>query len=316
MTDQPCLEVPFDEVEKWEKIEGSCARLYAAAEWGYKQALATPPPEPPSEEDLLRLWQFNFGKTPKDRFMDIAHFVLALAATPPPEAPPTPDLSALAAIGERLRTQDNRCTAHPAFQVRGLRRIYGMDLDYADEPVWIDNGSDCIEVDPPEDPENPGDFIIKTGYQDHWEIIMVAFSEQACLDYIKHNGHRHGVYRELEVYADSFYRCPEMLAIREALIALPGESAPPPEPEEAMIPDQYKGHQLHVYRAGFHAGYKHGLTRAPAALTQPAPPTDEERLADFAQWLAREMPPNTIIGDPLWWAPRIWRAVHKRWGQP
>lgn len=46
MTDQPCLEVPFDEVEKWEKIQGSCARLYAAAEWGYKQALATPPPEP------------------------------------------------------------------------------------------------------------------------------------------------------------------------------------------------------------------------------------------------------------------------------
>ena len=39
MTDQPCLEVPFDEVEKWEKIEGSCARLYAAAEWGYKKGL-------------------------------------------------------------------------------------------------------------------------------------------------------------------------------------------------------------------------------------------------------------------------------------
>ena len=55
MTDQPCFEVPFDEVEKWEKIQGSCARLYAAAEWGYKQALATPPPEPPkapTDEDI------------------------------------------------------------------------------------------------------------------------------------------------------------------------------------------------------------------------------------------------------------------------
>lgn len=39
MTDQPCLEVPFDEVEKWEKIQGSCARFYAAAEWGYKKGL-------------------------------------------------------------------------------------------------------------------------------------------------------------------------------------------------------------------------------------------------------------------------------------
>jgi hypothetical protein len=45
------------------------------------------------------------------------------------------------------------------------------------------------------------------------------------------------------------------------------------------------------------------------------PPTDEERLADFAQWLAREMPRNTVIGDPLWWAPRIARAVLERWGQ-
>jgi hypothetical protein len=46
----------------------------------------------------------------------------------------------------------------------------------------------------------------------------------------------------------------------------------------------------------------------------PEPPTDEERLADFAQWLAREMPRNTVIGDPLWWAPRIARAVLERWG--
>ena len=39
MTDPPRLELPFDEVEKWEKIEGSCARFYAAAEWGYKKGL-------------------------------------------------------------------------------------------------------------------------------------------------------------------------------------------------------------------------------------------------------------------------------------
>lgn len=51
------------------------------------------------------------------------------------------------------------------------------------------------------------------------------------------------------------------------------------------------------------------------ATPPPEPPVDEERLADFTKWLAREMPPHTIIGDPLWWAPRIWRAVHKRWGQ-
>ena len=55
MTDHPRLEVPFDVVTKWEEIEGSCARFYAAAEWGYKQALATRPPEPPTNKERLAL---------------------------------------------------------------------------------------------------------------------------------------------------------------------------------------------------------------------------------------------------------------------
>lgn len=29
----------------------------------------------------------------------------------------------------------------------------------------------------------------------------------------------------------------------------------------------------------------------------------------FADWLAREMPPGTVISSPAWWAPRILRAV-------
>ena len=67
MTDQPCLEVPFDEVEKWEKIQGSCARLYAAAEWGYKQALATPPPKLPMDEELDEFVLFWWGADTDER---------------------------------------------------------------------------------------------------------------------------------------------------------------------------------------------------------------------------------------------------------
>lgn len=38
--DQPVdFDVPFSVVDDWEKIKGSCASFYAAAEWGYKQAL-------------------------------------------------------------------------------------------------------------------------------------------------------------------------------------------------------------------------------------------------------------------------------------
>lgn len=88
----------------------------------------------------------------------------------------------------------------------------------------------------------------------------------------------------------------------------PHVATPPPEPQEAMIPDQYKGHQLHVYRAGFHAGYKHGLTQAPAALTQPAPPTDEELLT-MRSWSSHS---HTFDSDLVDFA----RAVLERWGRP
>jgi hypothetical protein len=33
------LEVPFAVIDDWEKVKGSCASFYAAAEWGYKQAI-------------------------------------------------------------------------------------------------------------------------------------------------------------------------------------------------------------------------------------------------------------------------------------
>jgi uncharacterized membrane protein YccC len=50
-----------------------------------------------------------------------------------------------------------------------------------------------------------------------------------------------------------------------------------PELKEPMIPDQYKGYQVHVYRAGFHAGYKHGLTRAEATIKRMADELDHYR---------------------------------------
>lgn len=34
----------------------------------------------------------------------------------------------------------------------------------------------------------------------------------------------------------------------------------------------------------------------------------------FADWLAREMPPGTVISNPRWWAPRIAAAYERtRW---
>ena len=33
------MEIPFSVVTDWEKVKGPCASFYAAAEWGYYQAL-------------------------------------------------------------------------------------------------------------------------------------------------------------------------------------------------------------------------------------------------------------------------------------
>jgi hypothetical protein len=35
----------------------------------------------------------------------------------------------------------------------------------------------------------------------------------------------------------------------------------------------------------------------------------------FEQWLLREMPAGTVIGDPLWWAPKIRKALQHS-GEP
>ena len=41
VTDLPNeLEIPFNVITDWEAIPGTCASFYAAAEWGYNQALA------------------------------------------------------------------------------------------------------------------------------------------------------------------------------------------------------------------------------------------------------------------------------------
>ena len=126
-------------------------------------------------------------------------------------------------IGRRLITQDNRCTADPIFQVRGLRRFYGMDPRWADS-VWVDTEEGAIEVDPPEDPDNPGDFIIETGYIDVWEVLMVAFTEEGCREHLRLNGHNYRHYQKVDIYADTLTRCPEMIAVRNFLMKLPGQS--------------------------------------------------------------------------------------------
>ena len=45
---------------------------------------------------------------------------------------------------------------------------------------------------------------------------MVDFTEDGCKEYLKQNGHN---LNKPRIYVESFHRCPEMIAIREFLIA-------------------------------------------------------------------------------------------------
>lgn len=121
-------------------------------------------------------------------------------------------------IIENLSTQDNLCTQHPSWCVKGLRRIYGIDPLYSDQIVWLDEENN--EVEAPEDEDNPPRGWHETGYVEEWETIQVFLTHDAAKSYIESSLHRHTNYEELQIFCDSFYRNEEMIAVREFLSGL------------------------------------------------------------------------------------------------
>jgi hypothetical protein len=129
----------------------------------------------------------------------------------------------LSEIGEHLRTQDNRITEHPMFCVQILKRDVGYDVDWSDRRCWHDSANQDTVYDDDKDfkGEPEGFEWDEFGYVDRWETVMVAFTEAGCKEYLELNGHndRSRAFRgEVRIYAESFRRCPEMIAIREWLM--------------------------------------------------------------------------------------------------
>ena len=131
----------------------------------------------------------------------------------------------LVAIGERIATQDNRITQNPMFCVRIKVRDVGFDTLYSDNKCWHDSANEETIYDDDKDfkGEPEGDQWDEFGYKDHWEIVMVAFTEEGCKEYLELNGHndRSRAHNgEVDIYVESFNHCPEMIAIRDALLAM------------------------------------------------------------------------------------------------
>lgn len=161
-----------------------------------------------------------------------------------PHALTTADFE-LAAIGERLRTQGNRCTAHPIFEVQEQKRVYGIDTEYDPKIVWL-HPDESVELSPEDStvaeafydehgeepagvddgkavpPEKGDGCLRRVGYHEYWEYVQPFFTEAGAQHYIKQNGHNHR--GELRIFAGSAFRNWEWQAIREYLAGLPVSS--------------------------------------------------------------------------------------------
>ena len=116
--------------------------------------------------------------------------------------------SELQNIAHNLRTQDNRITQNPMFCVQTLHRDI-VPEEFANESIWVRDGE---EIEWSEVDSNTKQY----GVKNRWETVMVAFTEEGCKEYLRQNGHN---LNKPRIYVESFNRCPEMIAIRDWLLA-------------------------------------------------------------------------------------------------
>jgi hypothetical protein len=96
-------------------------------------------------------------------------------------------------------------------------RDVGYDPNYCIDTVWIDMESGEYEEVAPKT-EGAEEF----GYKDRWETVMVAFTEEGLQDYMRQDGHnvkRRAHNGETRIYVESFWRCSEMIRIRNWLLS-------------------------------------------------------------------------------------------------
>ncbi len=105
-------------------------------------------------------------------------------------APDVGKKDGLAIIGARLRAQDNRCTAAPRFCVQIKRREVGYDTAYTTGLCWHHVEKERTQYDDDKGFQVPKERgWERSGYKDHWETVMVAFTEKGCAECPELNGH-------------------------------------------------------------------------------------------------------------------------------
>lgn len=123
-------------------------------------------------------------------------------------------------IGNLINTQDNRYTADPFFVVFSKQEIV-VDEEYDhDRIIWVTDDGDELD-----DKKSARLETLHKGGRESEKYRRLAvkaidqfetacFTEQGCKDFLKIQGHN---LRRPFIYAHSFWRNHEMLAIREML---------------------------------------------------------------------------------------------------
>lgn len=153
-------------------------------------------------------------------------------------APDANDL--LSAIGARLRTQDNRSTADPAFCVQVLERIGPIMDGYGSDEICFHNHEECEtyyydgfdlerweELKKLHDDGELPDEYTASSYVEKWITVQTCFTEEGCNRYLELDGHNLRQYHGVRIYAQSFHRNVEMLEIRNFLMGNTTAKTPP-----------------------------------------------------------------------------------------
>jgi len=141
----------------------------------------------------------------------------------------------IAELGQRLETQDNRCTRDPIFLVQRSVLDYGLDPDYCDDDHigWIDEselvprehwekitkafieGQPEIEID---GTTYVVDSLTRTGTKVRWETAAACFTEIGAQEYLDRNGHNLTGPEAPRIYVDSLFRNQEMIDVARLLV--------------------------------------------------------------------------------------------------
>lgn len=140
----------------------------------------------------------------------------------------TRERSELSAIGELIRTQDNRITDQPFFAVMTKREIVASEDHDCDRICWVENQSgDYVEATETQHRRLEAIYQAKYEVRDGWDryamkeidvFVTGCFTEQGCKDYINKNGHN---LNKPFIYAFGSYRNDEYQTVRKFIMQMP-----------------------------------------------------------------------------------------------